>query len=786
MTTTRKRQTSAKPTAAYKAATKDVFTDPRRSEDGFLVSEAVSEIENAVTDAGTFYARMERNEATMRCDWSGKNGTGVKLDTKKKKAFPFNGASDHDVPLAKEVLLQLTAQRTAAMLRGALNVTPMEGTDARASKQMKLVMRYYLETAMGGERLIAGTRWASWALRYGHAVLYIGWKTTKAMERREVKESELIEFLMSAEIMRRQQAQGEGAPLAPVMDEAIRAQAELDVRVMKSEAELAEMLITMKPELKARGKAAMSEALKCVRELRSASKAAAEAEEGEEPEGHYMAAFVKEDRPVWEALRQGVDFFCPPETMHSPTFEGARWLARVRWLSGAQLIEAAKIHDWDKDWTNQVIANCKGKARVFSECTSASPWAMSGLGVGLATVERKALDAEKNLYQVIEYYDRRLTLDGVECLYKTVLHPDVPDKVAKRELLEDWHGHYPFVAATNEQDEPLLLANLGVPEIVFGAQNAVKAQWDSRTDAASLATRPPITGPEGMEAVASNISPGGYVPEWRTGAVKALELPRPDGRSIEIENTVRASVNRYFGLMSKDVPQPLAMLMEQVGVDWFLTAYSRAMALTAMLVQQRMKPLVKARITGTEIEVTATREDVRGSYDFNVSFDVRALDIEWTKQILEFVNSTILPMDNRAIVDRRVFIELGLNMIAPNITDRAVRSDDDAQQSEIEAMAGILNKIFSGGVPEFVMGVDYETRANEMKRDLSTSPVRQQLMQQNEMIAAVWEDYLQKLMHQLEQETTNKRAGIEGGSDPLKQSPIAKLKAGGWQAALAA
>lgn len=775
-TKTRKKAQRLTPASAE---TKSVFSDPRQNLDGFNVADTMREIESSVTDSATFYQRMEKNERTRQCQWDGKNGTGTKQDTAKQKARPWNGAADHEVHLAQEVLLQLTAQRTAAMVRGAMNVTPMEGTDAKASGQMKLVMRYYLETAMRSERLIQGSRWASWALRYGHAVLYIGWKTVKSMERREVRESELLEFVMAREIMRRQMAaQQPGAePLPPVMDETLRANAELHVRELATVEELAKMLIEMKPDLAKRGKAAMGEALKCIKELRADT----DNDDGTDPEGHYFTSYVKEDRPVWEALRQGVDFFCPPETMHQDSFDDARWTARVRWVSAQQILEAAAIHEWDQEWVNEVITRCKGKSRMFSERTSGSPWALSGLGVGWTSGERRVLNAERNLYQIIEFYDRRVTEDGVECLYKTVLHPDVPKLVAKRELLPEWHGHQPFVPATNEQDECMLLANRGVPEIVFSAQKAVKAQWDSRTDAASLATVPPYTGPEGMEGVASNIAPGAFIPEWRTGAVNVMKLPPPDGRSIEIEQTLRASVDRYFGLMSKTVPEPLSMLMGQSGVDWFLAAYSRAVALTAQLVQQRMPRLTGARITGTDIVFNATPEEVRGNYDFSVTFDVKALDIEWTKNILNFVSNTILPMDNRALIDRRVFIELGLNMVAPGLTDRAVRSDDAAQQSEIDDEQRQLSAIFSGGVPAFVVGGDHQSRADEMKRDLQSSPVRQHLMAQNEMIAAVWEDRLQKHLHQIMQQGSNKQAGIEGGSDPLKQSPMAKLKAEGWQ-----
>ena len=55
-------------------------------------------------------------------------------------------------------------------------------------------------------------------------------------------------------------------------------------------------------------------------------------------------------------------------------------------------------------------------------------------------------------------------------------------------------------------------------------------------------------------------------------------------------------------------------------------------------------------------------------------------------------------------------------------------------------------------------------------------------MDTNHYVMLVWEDYAQKLLMQIEQQTTNKQAGREGGSDPLKQSPLAVLKAGGWRA----
>lgn len=755
----------------HRAAQAADVVNPRAPLDGFDVPQVIRELESSITDAGPFYARLERNERTRQCLWANKDPSGRKVDTPKRKAKPWNYAADHEVHLAQEVLLQLTAQRAAAMQRGALSVTPMEGTDARAAGQMKLVMRYYLETAMRTERLVQGTRWASWALRYGHAVLYVGWKTVKAMERRTFRLSAVIEHVLRQRVA---ELSAQGVEIDPVQGEDIQQSVTLQVLEATDE-QVAAWLLELFPELRARGKEAAAEALRAARTLRRDTVS-------EDPESHFYAAFVKEDRPTWEALRQGVDFFCPPETVHEDGFDSARWLARVRWLSEAQIREEAALRDWDPAWVAKVLATTKGKSRMFSSRTSRTPWALSGLGVGWGSQEGRMLEAGRHLYQLVEYYDRKVTADGVQCLYKTVLHPDVPDLVAERELLEDWHGHYPFVPATNEQDEPLLLANRGVPELVASPQNAIKTQWDARDDAASLSTLPPFTGPEMMGDIV--VAPGAFIPEWRTGAVQPWKLPPPDSRSVEIETTLRASVDRYFGLMSRAVPEPLAMLLGQTGVDWFLAAYSRAVALTAQLVQQRMSRLTGARITGTELVFSATREEVRGAFDFSTKFDVRSLDIEWTKNILNFVQGTILPMDNRALVNRRAFIELGLNMIDPALVDAGLRTDEAAAEGEAGEEAQALSSIFSGGVPAFTLGADHATRAQVMQQDLQQSPVRQQMLAGNPMIRAVWEDRLQKHLFQLEQEQ-NRVAGIEGGSDPLRQSPLARLKAGGWEAMLA-
>lgn len=757
-----------------KDAVLDTISNPRQNLDGFDVSDIMQEIESAVTDAGDYLQRMERNENTRLCRWPDKDKSGRKVSKRGKPAKPWENAADHEVQLAQEVLLQLTALRSAAMVRGALNVTPMESSDVKAAGQMKLVLRYFLENCLRGEKLIASTRWASWALRYGHAVMYVGWKTTKALEQRWVKKSELAEFLLAQQIAGVEPGpNGEPPMILPNVRQVIEQRIDQD----STPEELAQVILQMRPGLLERGKAAMGEAVKCVKEMRADTSA--------DPKGSYFGSFIKENRPTLEALRQGIDFFCPAETQHEETMDSARWLYRLRWLSVAQVREEGAARGWDPQWVLEVIEKGKGKPQMFTSLTQQTPWALTGLGVGYTLQWRDFSEGQKHMIQIGELYDRSTTADGIQCIHKTVLHPDVKDRVAKRELLQDWHGHYPFVALTNEQDEPVLMLNRGVPELVNSVQGAIKTQWDSRDDVAGLTTLPPWTGPEDLEQTV--IAPGAYIPTWRNGEVQPFRLPPPDGRSIEIENTLRTSVDRYFGLFSKNVPDQLTQLLGQSGVMWFLTAWSRVLALMAQIIQQRMGNLEGARIAGTQIVFDATRESVRGSFDFRVDFDVKSLDLDWFKEVLNFAKDAMNNFDQKNLTDRRVFLEMCYNMIDPTLADRALRTDQQASDAEIQEMRRILSSIFSGdSQPEFPMGVDYKARSDYMQQDLAQSPVRQQIMQTVPAIRAVWEDYLQRLLFQTEQQTTNKQAGIMGGSDPLRQSPLAMLKAGGYQAMLGA
>ena len=731
-------------------------TQPRQPLDGFAVKDAIAEMSAALTDAGGFIRRMAQAEKTRLCDRPDKDGTGRKHDTAKTEATPWDGAADHDVFLTQWLIKLRCAMRLAALKRGSFSVRPMEGADASRAQALRLVMMYYLSGPMASMMPVHGTRAGSWADRYGHSLLYVSWKREKAVEPRMITRQQLLQLAMQQNL---QDAAANGEEITPDQQEIIMNTTEQDfeARMMSKadESSVAKLVLMQDAGLQDRGAEGMKEALRVVREMRSGAESV-----------RYITSVVKADHPVWESLQPFVDVFYPAETEFEDNLDSARWIARTKWLSVQQLREQARELGWDAKWVAEVEKK-RGRAAMFTNINKARGWIMGGAGVGWNVSSRQMGESERNLVQIIELWDRSSTPDGLRGTYHTVLHADVPNLVGKRELLEHWSGCYPFVAFTHEMDERLLLANRGVPDYTRAPQQAIEAQWNSRTDGASLSTVPPWTGPPELRG--TRIHPGAYIEEWRSGGVKAFSLPPPDGRSVEIERTIRGFVNQLYGVPGNDVPDSVSMMMGQSDMDWFLMGISQALRLTAILVQQYMPVMTGVRITGTQTVFNASPDDVRGSYDFVMKFDVRALDVEWTKELLTFVKDLLMPLDRNGLIKTGPLLEFGFSVLDPSLAAATIMPDSAASEQTAKEARQIMDSIFSGGDGEepAASGEDYAGKAKTMMAELQKSPARQQMLQTVPQYRQVFIARMRQLVDLDNQYGENAQIGRTQGASPL-------------------
>jgi len=729
-------------------------TNPETPLVNWRVQDALDEMEDACRDATSFLKQMATNEQTRKCWWQNKTGTGKKANTKTSDAKPFHGAADHEVHLTQAVMNRRNAARLAALTAGSLTVTPAEHTDAKRAGLMRQVLRYYLSGPMRTEFVTQGLRAGSYADRFRASLLYVGWKEERGVEAVSVTRAMLGEWLQ------------------------MKTGAEAGVEDMQVFEGLDFSLMALEPEREAEVVAMMLQNLPGAAERRkigeaSARKALAALRLSDEPSNVY-ASYVKRSSPCWEALQPFVDVFFPYETLMEDGLESCRWIARVRWRSAQWIREQAAIHDWDKAWVKTVLEKHKGRSTMFSNSMASYPWALSGAGVNWSA--RPNGEAQNHLYQVIELWDRSMTTDGLTGTYHTVMHADVTDKVAKRELREDWDGAFPFVPFTFSSDERLFLDGFSVPEITMTKEMAVKAQWDSRTDAASLTTFPTWTGDPELEGLRP--APGVFLPSIRGKVPQALQIPAPDGRSIEIERTVRGAVDEFFGFPSQNVPDSTAMMMGQADLDWFMLGISQCIARTGRLIQQYMPPLKGARITGTNELVTATADEVRGGYDFQAKFNVKSLDVEWTSKYLGFIKDMLVPLDNRGQINTLPILEAGFNMLDPTLAAACLpQSSESAQRQTLDIARAHLAEIFSGGAPEVTEGMDYAGISQAVTDEVNRSPLRQQSVVGGQQIHLVLTNYLGGLVNNTKQHGgENAQIGRTLTEDPLAMpSPAEQL-----------
>jgi len=724
--------------------------DPEKPLAEWLVKDALDEMEAACRDASGFLKQMATNEQTRRCWWLNKTGTGKKANTKTSDAKPFNGAADHEVHLTQTVMNRRNAARIAALTAGSLTVTPMESTDAKRAGLMRQVLRYYLNGPMRTEFVTQGLRAGSYADRFRASLLYVGWKEERGVEAITLTTAMVAEYFkmqMAAETQDMTLIEGMDFE-SMVLDEA-------------AEAEVIALILRNLPGAAQRRRIGQASVKRALAQLRKG-----------EAEAIVHAAYVKRSSPCWEALQPFVDVFFPYETMMEDGLDSCRWIARVRWRSAQWIREQSVLKGWDKAWVKEVLEKHKGRSNLFTNSLSAYPWALNAAGVNWST--RANGESQNHLYQIIELWDRAVTEDGLTGTYETILHADVKDKVAKRELRMDWDGAYPFVPFTFSQDERLMLDGNSVPEVTATKEQAVKAQWDSRTDAASLTTFPTWTGDPELEGLRP--APGVFLPSIRGKVPTALQIPPPDGRSIEIERTLRASVDEFFGFPSQTVPDALAMMMGQADIDWFMLSLSQCVARTAKLIQQYMPPLQGARITGTNELVTATAAEVRGGFDIQSKFNVKSLDMEWTSKHLGFIKDMIVPLDNRGQINTLPILEAGFNMLDPGLAAQCLPKDvDTAQRQTLDMARAHLSEIFSGGAPDVTEGMDFGGLAQAVGDEVMRSPLRQQSVIGGQQIHVVLTSYLSGLVNNQKQHGgENARIGRTLTEDPLAQASAAE------------
>jgi hypothetical protein len=713
------------------------------------IGKILTEIQQTVTDASTILGRMQQNSDVLNCYWDGQSDDGRRHQEQlNEEPFPWEGASDARIPLCEEILNEQKLTMRAAQRAGRMQAVPRESADAPAAALITPVLNYVFGTLMKEEIFEETSFLADWMLAYGHAILHPCWHEEKSIESATVTEDDLLQFgvnmgldaVAKAGMLQVDPATGQPTPTPDQVQQitVVTAQA-LRALVLDPERrdDLVAALMKFDPAMP----------------KNEARRVATALEKGKP--GLYYRPYVRESRPKWVALLPFVDVFYPVGTV---SMKRASWVAMGHWLTEVELEARAEEEEWDPEWLQKVKDAGPGACVSVSGTWGDYAWAFGGAGVRSAMSYETAKGM--GLYQVLEIYRRAITKAGLPWIYRLIAHGKVTDMCGSCEPSPYAHGEQPFIAFRRERRQRALASSTGIPERGQSFQDGIKFHHDTEAWRTELATTPPFTVPTNRAGGRQSMTPFAQIPEKRAGSMKWMEPPRIEVDAVGIQTRLRDQASQYFGRTAEAVDPSVTLLHSGELVEGWLQGLAEATRQTSQLLQQYMEPIKMARVAGMPVPLSATREDIQGQFDVQITFDVRDLNMEFFAKKLNYLKE-VLGMDSNAVTDRSELVNYIFSAIDPQLASRVLKSDVQAGQDEIADEQHNILVISSGMTPPFKMGVNYQLRLQILQMAVQQMPNFRQALATNPKAADAFEKRWKFLQQQVTQEK-NKVVGALG------------------------
>ena len=612
-----------------------------------------------------------------RCIWPGKS-----KDLRKHgaDAFPFEGASDTEVPLINERINTYIALCISALSRANIRAYPVEVGDLQRSRVTSAFLKWMVSTYIKDFRrqMELGS---NYLFERGMMVSYVGWQKE---DRTFLQQLDLNQIAQLSPDLARMIVEGND-------DKAIAALLQQQFKGVNQ-----------------------SRATKAIKQLRKDGKA--------------ELPIVRQtvNAPKVCALAPDGDVFFPSYTTDPQKAPYCFW--RVL-MTAQELKNKAATEGWDKDWVDFVVENYATSVDITDPRTNTSS-------------NRSAQEQTNELYEIIYCYQRLVSEeDNSEGIYCTVFHPQFmgrseEPKFAKFELLNGYDD-YPFVVTRLSEDNKRLYELATIPEQLVGLQWQIKGERDSRMDRNSMATIPPLLYPANGQPP-MDYGPAARIPYRRMGEIQFGPVPPFNPGSVEIEQTLTQEANRIMGL---DHENPMSRIRQQYYVDKFLS-HVRDVLRMAFKCYQRFGPEeVFFRVTGVTDPVRFSRGDPNEDFDIVINFDVLNNDPEALEaQLNQFVSLVQFDRNGRINMDR--MLEVLAGAVNPALADAVLQPAEEAQQQIVKQVTDDLSKIYAG--IEVGARPNGAQVAMQVIQQYTQQPDVMQRLQQDEAFKSRLEKYLQQ------------------------------------------
>ena len=697
-----------------------------------------------------------------------------------KDPVPWEGAWDSRVHLADSIIEDLTDVVCSGFERAKLKAKPTDAQDiAKAATVDKVSGKY--RDRMRPELKNEAEFLSQFGKTQGAAIVQVGWDFELAMKNAPVTMEELTAAAAQAhELLQQMPAQELGPEVAEKMQNLIILPELIRDPVMEEPAmdaiqgfarEIAAQLLVQSreeygDEFLENYRLSRTKAREAVRELRKEGKCT------------LPVPYIARNQPFAVAREIGYDYFCPPE-MTDP--QASPWHVVRDWLT-PEAVYAYRITDgWDADWCDEAIKTAG----------QSSLWAEDGIETRSESLEDDEVDAyawasadsKNRLVEVVWFFKRYITEEGVPEIWCTIWSPHVmtdPNDAsrplyAKHYRDESLPGKYPFAGYRWQQKRRQFTNTMGIPQQVGSDQWAIKTSLDMLMDLEQQTVLPErlVDSRLGLKF---KVGPGAQITRKRATDIETIQPPTGHPElAFKLAEQAMKRVSNYYGLMNEHVLP--AKWQSKLGrtVEKYLGTWAEAWGMIFQLIQRNVTPLELQRIGGDEANFPKTPEEIAGSFDFDLFFDVKDLDMEFVWKKLDAVLKMAVPADKVGRIDFTALVDLILKSIDPTFGTALVQDAGVASQALFSEVRNQVALMYQGNAPDFVENDPTAQAKLKFTQDvIAANPVYQKgldpqaVEEFKPVFAARMQQWQENLQQSLKQEK-NKTIGRLGVDPELAQ-----------------
>lgn len=663
-----------------------------------LLRTLAAETDRIIVTGTQRYSRYGLLFDTKYALWAGQNDEGTK---EADDAFPWPGANDTRVRLADRIIRERTRLRKAAFWGKRIQPRAIQGSNVPQATLVGELIRWMFYTValpMMKREVELGSHYSD---TYGAAIMGCFWKRSLRLE------PQVFDVHAMIQLAQEQPQVGQMLQMMadPLKDDLV-AQGLQQQFPDNTLGELKTFLRT----LRKKGRAEIRTAYICQNELR------------------------------WLAMRPGIDVFFEAAL---DDIQMAPLITTRELLSEADVRAMALDEGWDEEFIEQAVKH-KGQTTFDA---AIDPLRLSPRGI----VGRRGVMAE-DMSQRIEilrsfYFAHER---GTRALYQTVYHRSVSDVAALHELHTYGHGRLPFFSIRAETAERPIIESRGVPEVVMTWQTEEKVERDAYIDRTSLEIVPTLQVPRGMAGQVL-LGPGQQLERKRAGDYDFLTPPPVT--HAPISNERRREIAEYYGLFHPEVDPQMTQLTRQETANDFLTDLVPGVEQSWQLMQQYLTDDEIQSVAGPLASgVRLGNRDIQGQYRFEMTFDVKTLDVEYISTITGVIEQ-LIPMDRMGVIDLSALVEHLMNCISPDLAQRAIRPGQTAQMADVQDEQQQLTMIGMGIEPPLKPVSNAGLRLQVVQQAMQ-SPRYQQLVAGDPtgIVRKLLENQVQKYQFQLTQQ----------------------------------